>query len=369
MDISTPILFTDLKSAYLELKDELDEAHQRVMNSGWYLLANELAAFEEEYASYCGVKHCVGVGNGLEALILLLRAYEIGPGDEVIVPSNTYIATWLAVSYVGATIVPVEADLQTYNLDPNLLANHINAHTKAIIPVHLYGQPAAMDEINSIAQQHNLIVIEDAAQAHGAYYRDRRAGSLGHAAGWSFYPAKNLGAFGDGGAITTNDSYIAEKVRSLRNYGSKTKYVHEIIGGNSRLDEFHAAGLRVKLKYIDQWNERRKNIAKLYSEKLANTSLILPYTPNWADPVWHLFVIRSEQRQALQDFLAAKHIHTQIHYPTPPHKQQAYQAMNHLSYPISELMHQQVVSLPMGPHLSLSQAQQVTEQILSFSNA
>lgn len=367
--MTSPILFTDLKSAYLELKAELDESHQRVMDSGWYLLANELAAFEEEYARYCGVKHCVGVGNGLEALILLLRAYEIGPGDEVIVPSNTYIATWLAVTYVGATVVPVEPDLQTYNLDPNLLSAHINSRTKAIIPVHLYGQPAAMDEINQIARQHNLIVIEDAAQAHGATYRGKKTGTLGDAAAWSFYPAKNLGAFGDGGGITTNDSYIADKLRSLRNYGSKQKYVHEIVGGNSRLDEFHAAGLRIKLKYLDDWNQRRKYIARFYSEKLANSPLGMPYVPEWADPVWHLFVIRSKRRDQLQAYLAEKNIQAQIHYPTPPHKQGAYQAMNQLSYPISETIHQQVLSLPMGPHLSLDQAEQVTRQILSFINA
>lgn len=366
---TSPILFTDLKSAYKELKTELDEAHQRVLDSGWYLLADELAAFEEEFARYCDVKHCVGVGNGLEALILLLRAHEIGPGDEVIVPSNTYIATWLAVSYVGATPIPVEPIEQTYNINPDLLESHITSKTKAIIPVHLYGQPAAMDEIQQIAAKHSLIVIEDAAQAHGAFYRNRRVGGLGHAAGWSFYPAKNLGAFGDGGGITTNDAHIADKVRSLRNYGSKQKYVHDSIGGNSRLDEFHAAGLRIKLKYLDSWNARRKQIAESYHQHLKIDNLILPSVADWADPVWHLFVIRSPQRQALQAFLTQHNIQTQIHYPTPPHKQNAYQSMSHWSLPISENLHKEVLSLPMGPHLSGEQIEEVIARIMSFDHA
>lgn len=362
----TTVPFLDLKATYLELKNDLDEAYHRVMQSGWYLLSEELAGFESEFADYCGVKHCVGVGNGLEALILLLKAYEIGPGDEVIVPSNTYIATWLAVSYVGAKPVPVEPINDTYNLDPSLIEQAITTRTKAILPVHLYGQAADMDGINQIANKYNLIVIEDAAQAHGALCNGKRAGSLGHAAGWSFYPGKNLGAFGDAGGITTNDQYIAEKVKVLRNYGSRKKYVNEMQGSNSRLDELHAAGLRVKLKYLDQWNQRRKTFAQFYLNALSASSLILPITANFADPVWHLFVIRSTARQEFMQHLTEKGINTQIHYPIPPHKQQAYQAMNHLSFPISEKMHEEVVSLPIGPHLSQSQIEKVVEHVLNF---
>jgi dTDP-4-amino-4,6-dideoxygalactose transaminase len=346
--------FLDLKAPYLELRKELDEVWQRVMESGWYLLGRELDAFETEFAAYCGVRHCVGVGNGLEALHLILRAMEIGPGDEVIVPAHTYIATWLAVSYAGALPVPVEADETTYNMDPVLIEAAITGRTRAIMPVHLYGQPAEMDAINEIAGRYGLRVIEDAAQAHGASYKGKRTGSLGNAAGFSFYPGKNLGAMGDGGAVVTDDERLAGKVRILRNYGSSVKYRHEVMGFNSRLDELQAALLRVKLKHLDSWNERRCRIADRYSEALRQCGLLLPFVPPWAAPVWHLYVVRSAERSELAERLTAAGIGWLIHYPVPPHLQEAYKELCHSpgSFPITERMSQQVLSLPIGPHMT-----------------
>ncbi|MBC7343529.1 MAG: DegT/DnrJ/EryC1/StrS family aminotransferase [Clostridia bacterium] len=345
--------FLDLKSAYLELKDELDSAYQRVMESGWYILGSEVDAFEREFAAYCGVKHCIGVGNGLDALHLTLRAAGIGPGDEVIVPANTYIATWLAVSYAGATPVPVEPNERTYNIDPTRVEAAITCRTKAIMPVHLYGQPADMDPILEIAQRHGLWVFEDAAQAHGARYKGRRIGSLGDAAGFSFYPGKNLGAFGDGGAVTTNNDELAERIRALRNYGSQVKYINRYKGLNSRLDELQAALLRVRLRRLDGWNARRSMVAATYSQALVETDLILPYVPEWAEPVWHLYVVRSRARDVLQKRLADAGIGTLIHYPIPPHLQDAYKDLGFSrgAYPITERLAQEVLSLPMGPHL------------------
>jgi len=354
------IPFNDFASPYQELKAELDEAYTRFMHSGWYILGNEVEAFEQEYAAYCGTKYCVGVGNCLEAMHLVLRAWNIGPGDEVIVPSNTYIATWLAVSHAGAKPVPVEPDPSTHNLNPALIEVAVTPHTKAILPVHLYGQPANMDQIMALAEKHGLKVLEDAAQAQGAKYKGRRAGALGHAAGHSFYPTKNLGAFGDGGAVTTNDSKLADKVRTLRNYGSKKRYYNEVIGYNSRLDELQAAFLRVKLRHLDEWNERRSKIAAVYLDGLKAESgkqraeIILPFVPDWATPVWHLFVIRHPQRDALQQKLTEAGIGTLIHYPVPPHRSGAYSAM-HLApgaLPIAEAIASTVLSLPIGPHLS-----------------
>jgi len=349
------IPFLDLKAPYLELKEELDNAYYQVMNSGWYLLGQQLEAFESEFAAYCEAKYCVGVGNGLEALHLILRAMDIGQGDEVIVPANTYIATWLAVSYAGATPVPVEPDEKTYNIDPNRIESAITERTKAILPVHLYGQPADMEAINQIARRYNLKVVEDAAQAHGAYYKNKRVGGLSNAAGFSFYPGKNLGAFGDGGAVVTNDWQIAEKVKILRNYGSKIKYHNEIKGFNSRLDEVQAAWLRVKLAKLDEWNRRREEIANLYNQALKDfPGLTLPHVPDWASPVWHLFVIRHPERTRLQKHLAEVGIGTLIHYPIPPHLQSAYSEMNGRtgSFIISEQLANQVLSIPIGPHLS-----------------
>lgn len=353
------IPFLDLQATYVELKEELDEAVSRVLSSGWYILGAEVAAFEREFAEYVGVKHCIGVGNGLDALYLSLRALGVGPGDEVIVPSNTYIATWLAVSYTGATPVPVESDPRTYNLDPERVEDAITQRTRAIIPVHLYGQPADMEPIMAVAQRCGISVLEDAAQAHGARYKGKPVGSLGHAAGWSFYPGKNLGAFGDGGAVTTNDDDLADQIRVLRNYGSREKYVHEAVGVNSRLDEIQAAVLRVKLRHLDAWNERRRKVARTFLTELADTGLTLPYVPEWVTPVWHLFVVSTQWRDALKQMLHEAGVGTLVHYPIAPHLQAAYR---HLRLgtgmaPQVETTSRQVLSLPMGPHLDDSQLQ------------
>jgi dTDP-4-amino-4,6-dideoxygalactose transaminase len=360
--------FLDLKASYLEIQDELDAAYQRMMDSGWYILGAEVRAFEAEYAAYIGVKHCVGVGNGLEALQLILRAYGIAAGDEVIVPANTYIATWLAVSGAGATVVPVEPRERTFNLDPERVEAAITARTKAILPVHLYGQTAEMDAINEIARRHGLKVIEDAAQAHGAKYKGRRAGALGDAAGWSFYPTKNLGAYGDAGAITTDDDKLAEQLRLLRNYGSTEKYYNAVKGVNSRLDELHAAMLRVRLSHLDEWNARRARIAAMYLTELQATNLLLPTVIDGAQPVWHLFVVRSVERDELQRFLKAAGIGTLVHYPVAPHLQEAYQEMGlgAGTYPITEAIHREVLSLPIGPHLTEADAARVVEAVQAF---
>ena len=359
--------FLDLKSPHEELRIELRQAFERVLDSGWYILGNEVRQFEKEFAAYCEAEHCIGVGNGLEALHLILRAYGIGEGDEVIVPSNTYIATWLAASYAGATPVPVEPDEDTYNIDPALIEAAITPRTKAIIAVHLYGQPADMDPINAIAKKHSLKVIEDAAQAHGARYKGQRVGSLGDAAGFSFYPGKNLGAIGDGGAVTTNDAELAEKVRVLGNYGSRIKYHNEVKGFNSRLDEVQAAFLSVKLVKLEEWNSRRKVLANSYIEGLNGSGLILPHVPDWADPVWHIFVIRSASRAKFQHALQASGIESMIHYPIPPHLQGAYAELGMIegSFPIAEQIHREVMSLPIGPHLEDVTLVEVIKCILS----
>jgi dTDP-4-amino-4,6-dideoxygalactose transaminase len=358
--------FLDFVGPYEELKPELDAAYERFMRSAWYILGKECEAFEQEFAAYCGSKYCIGVGNGLEALHLLLRAYGVGKGDEVIVPSNTYIATWLAVSYADATVVPVECDPRTYNLDPARVAAAITSRTKAIMPVHLYGQTADMDPIMTIAAKHGLKVIEDNAQAQGAWYKGRRTGSLGHAAGHSFYPGKNLGAYGDGGAITTDDAEIADKVRTLRNYGSKQKYYNEIKGYNSRLDEMQAALLRVKLKVLDQWNQRRAMVAQRYLKEIKPTAgLVLPAVPDWAESVWHLFVVRHPKRDELQQKLTAAGIGTLIHYPVPPHLSGAYAdaGWKRGDFPLAESSADTVLSLPIGPHVTPEQAGQVIEAV------
>ena len=347
------IPFLDLRATYLELKFEIDEAITRVLDSGHYILGSEVEAFEAEYASYCEAKYCVGLANGLDALHLALLAVGVGLGDEVIVPSNTYIATWLAVSQCGAIPVPVEPDERTYNLNPDLIEAAITNKTKAILPVHLYGQPADLDPILEIARKYNLKVIEDGAQAHGARYKGQRIGSHSDVVAWSFYPGKNLGAFGDGGAVTTNNPEVANRIRLLRNYGSREKYVNEVRGFNSRLDPIQAAVLRVKLKYLDEWNERRKVIAKAYISAISCSTLILPYVPNWADPVWHLFVIRSAKRDELQEQFRNFKIGTLIHYPIPPHMQEAYSPLSFdkNNFPLASKLANEVISLPIGPHL------------------
>lgn len=358
--------FLDLERLHATIRKKLDQAFCRVMDSGWFVMGPELEAFEFEFAEYCGVKHCVGVGNGLEALYLLLISYGIGPGDEVIVPSNTFIATWLAVTRCGATPIPVEPDIHTRNIDPIQISSAITTRTKAIIPVHLYGQPADMDLINEIALQNGLVVIEDAAQSQGARYKNRRAGSLGHAAATSFYPGKNLGALGDGGAVLTDDLMIAERVKQIRNYGSVTKYHHEIVGYNSRLDEIQAAFLRVKLSKLDEWNQKRQKIAELYTELLSNTSLELPLFPDYVEPVWHLYVIRTNQRNALQEYLKKEGIATAIHYPIPPHMQACYKNYEHMSLPVCELLSKEILSLPMSPLLKYEEQIHVASAVRSF---
>ena len=361
--------FLELKSTYNELKDELDEAVAKVMESGYFILGPTVEAFEREYAAFLGVKHCIGLSNGLDALHIALVAMGVGPGDEVIVPSNTYIATWLAVTYTGAIPVPVEPVENTYNLDPEKIEAAITPRTKVILPVHLYGQPVDMHPIIEVAKRHNLQVLEDAAQAHGARYKGKPVGGLGDIAAWSFYPGKNLGAFGDAGAITTNSDALADKVRVLRNYGSRVKYVNEVVGFNTRLDEMQAAVLRVKLNKLEEWNDRRRKIAAFYLENLQDTGLFLPVVPDWADPVWHLFVIRHPRRDALQKYLGQTGIGTLIHYPIPPHLQEAYANLNlkEGALPISEAIHREVLSLPMGPHLSIEQAGQVVEALKQYS--
>jgi dTDP-4-amino-4,6-dideoxygalactose transaminase len=364
------IPFLDLGAAYKELKPEIDAAIARVLDSGWYIGGPEVETFEAEYATYCEAQHAIGVANGLDALHLALRAMGVGPGDEVIVPSNTYIATWLAVSQCGATPVPVEPDERTYNINPALIEAAISPRTKVILPVHLYGQPADMDPILAIARKHGLRVLEDGAQAHGARYKGQRIGAHGDAVAWSFYPGKNLGALGDGGAVTTNDPELADRIRVLRNYGSRVKYVNEVQGYNSRLDPLQAAILRVKLAHLDEWNARRSAIAARYQAGLGGCGLTLPHVPNWAEPVWHLYVVQHPQRDALQKALVSAGVGTLIHYPIAPHLQQAYAAAGHSrgTLPLAEQMAERVLSLPMGPHLPTTHVQPVIESLIACTH-
>jgi dTDP-4-amino-4,6-dideoxygalactose transaminase len=362
----TQVPFLDLQRIHREIRGPLEAAFHRVLDSGWFIMGPEVEAFEAEFAQYCGVQHCVGVGNGLDALHLLMRAYGIGPGDEVLVPANTFIATWLAVSQCGAIPVPVEPSPDTYNIDPDALSAAITPRTRAIIPVHLYGQPADMDPINALARRHGLVVIEDAAQAQGAAYKGKRAGSLGNAAATSFYPGKNLGALGDGGAVLTNDASIADKVRLLRNYGSRVKYEHQDTGYNTRLDEMQAAFLRVKLGLLDDWNAQRCTLAGIYNGQLRGAGLGLPWVPVWADPVWHLYVVRSSKRDALRAHLEKHGISTVIHYPIPPHRQACYTEYSGHSLPLAETLANEVLSLPMSPFLTEQEAAQVVEAVRTF---
>lgn len=355
------IPFLDLAAPYLELKSELDEAIARVVSSGWFIGGAEVDQFEAEFASFCDATHAVGVANGLDALHLALRAMDVGPGDEVIVPSNTYIATWLAVSQCGAIPVPVEPDARTFNIDPAKIEAAITPRTRVILPVHLYGQPADMDPILAIARKHGLRVLEDGAQAHGARYKGTRVGAHGDAVAWSFYPGKNLGAMGDGGAVTTNDPQLADRLRVLRNYGSRVKYVNEVRGYNSRLDPLQAAILRVKLAHLADWNLRRSAIAAIYQQGLTGCGLVLPYVPDWAEPVWHLYVVQHSQRGQLQKSLSDAGVSTLIHYPIPPHLQDAYGdlQLGKGAFPLAERMHEEVLSLPMYPTMTKEQVEQV----------
>jgi len=361
------IQFLNLKQINSEYQTEINEAIQRVLDSGRYILGREVESFEQEFAQYCRTKFCIGVANGLDALSLIIRAYGFSQNDEIIVPANTYIASILAISQNDCTPVLIEPDINTYNIDPDKIEEKITLKTKAIMAVHLYGQTAEMDKINEIAKKYNLKVIEDSAQAHGAVYKNTRTGNLGNASGFSFYPGKNLGALGDGGAITTNDIELAEKLRALRNYGSHTKYENLYKGVNSRLDEIQAAILRVKLKYLDKDNEKRRKIAGLYRENIKNEQIILPQIENETSHVWHLFVIRTKNREKLQNYLSNNEIQTLIHYPISPHKQQAYKEWNNLSLPVTELMHNEVLSLPISPVMAENEVNKIINVINKYT--
>ena len=362
--------FLDLRAAYDEVRPAIEEAMLRALRSGYYIGGPEVIAFEKAYASYCSVEHCVGVANGLDALKLALVALDIGLGDEVIVPSNTFIATWLAASDRGATCVAVEPDPRTYNIDPDRIAAAITPRTRAIIPVHLYGQPADLAPILAIAEAHGLAVIEDAAQAQGARYDGERIGGHGKLCTWSFYPGKNLGALGDAGAITTNDAALAERLRRLRNYGSPVRYQHEELGFNSRLDPVQAAALGVKLEHLDRWNTRRQAIAARYNQAFTDTGLILPFVPDNIEPVWHLYCVQHEQRDALRGKLDSVGVETLIHYPVPPHLQPAYGFRGEVegTYPEAELIAKRVLSLPIDPTMNDTQVDYVIAQVIKLAN-
>jgi dTDP-4-amino-4,6-dideoxygalactose transaminase len=355
--------FQNFIAPYHELKAELDEAYFRFMESGWLVLGKETASFEEEYAAYCEADHCVGVAHGLDALHLALRALDCGPGDEVIVPSNTYIATWLAVTQAGATPVPVEPDPSTYNIDPARVEAAITPRTKVILAVNLYGQPCDYDPLLVLARRHGIMLAIDNAQAQGARCADRRTGGIADIECHSFYPSKNLGAYGEAGAVTTNDASLADRVRVLRNYGSRARYQNEVPGYNSRLDELQAAFLRVKLRHLDAWNARRSTLAELYLTQLStlNSQFILPSIPSWASPVWHIFAVRHPQRDALQNYLTGLGIQTIIHYPIPPHLSGAYQSLGlqRKDFPIASQLADEVLSLPIGPHIPSEQVRKI----------
>lgn len=353
------IKFLDLKKINEQYEIAFQEKLKLVLENGWYILGNEVAAFENNFANYCGTKHCIGVGNGFDALVLIFKGYiqlgKLQKGDEVIVPANTYIASILAILEADLVPILVEPKLETYNVNPDLILEKITSKTKAILAVHLYGQLAEMEAINEIAQQNNLLVIEDAAQAHGVISDFGKSGNVSNAAAFSFYPGKNLGALGDGGAVTTNDEVLAKTIQSLRNYGSEAKYQNKYVGVNSRLDEIQAAFLNVKLPNLDAENTIRRAIAKRYINEIKNSKIILPFWDFSENHVFHLFVIRTEKRDDLQQYLLDKGIQTMIHYPIPPHKQKAFESLNHLSFPITEKIHQEVLSLPISPVLTMDE--------------
>jgi len=365
------ILFLDLKKVNEQYRLQFEDAVKDVLDAGWYILGKQDEKFEEEFAAYCGTKHCIGVANGLDALILILEAYkELGRlkhDDEVLVPSNTYIASILAVSKAGLTPVLVEPDPRTFLIDPNNVEEKITSRTKAILPVHLYGQLCDMSAINALAQKHNLLVIEDSAQSHGALQNGKRSGNLGHASGFSFYPGKNLGALGDGGAITTSDDKLAETVRALRNYGSQKKYVNLYKGINSRLDEMQAALLRVKLQHLDTANAKRRMAADYYMQHITNRKITLPTLVENEGHVWHLFVVKTAERDRFQKYLDENGVQTVIHYPIPPHKQPAYKEWSHHTYPVSESLHRQVISLPISDVINVEELAKVSQIINAFS--
>jgi len=342
------IPFLNFEPMHIEIRNEIIDAFKGIYDNNWFVLGPSVEAFEEEFSNYCGTNYCISCGNGLDALSIILRGYDIGEGDEVIVPSNTYIATALAVSYVGAKVVFVEPDIKTFNIDVNKIEAAITKKTRAIIAVHLYGSPAETDKIKVICEKYNLKLIEDAAQAHGAVYNGKKAGNLGDAAGFSFYPGKNLGALGDGGAIVTNDSALADKVRAIRNYGSVVKYYNEYKGVNSRLDEVQAEFLRVKLKSLDKWNADRQKSVKLYLEKIKNSKIIIPFINSVDKSIWHVFAVRTEYRDELKIYLRDNGIDTLIHYPVPIHLQKAYKDLEYKigDFPVAETISKTVLSLP-----------------------
>lgn len=364
------IPFLDLHKINKPYEKQFQRKLQDVMDSSWYILGSEVKIFETNFAKFCGATHAIGVGNGLDALILIFKAYiqlgKLKKGDEIIVPANTYIASILAILQADLVPVLVEPSIETYNINPDLIEEKITPKTKIILAVHLYGQVAEMNEINRIATKHNLLVVEDAAQAHGAFLNDKRAGNLANAAAFSFYPGKNLGALGDGGAITTNDDKLAEIIKSLRNYGSKTKYYNDHIGINSRLDEIQAAFLNIKLKNLDSDNRQRNMFANYYLSNINNPKIILPKYQGNINHVFHLFVIRTENRVKLQDYLLKDDIYPLIHYPVPPHKQKALLQFNHLSFPITERIHEEVISLPMSPVLTVDQIKYVVKVLNDY---
>ncbi len=362
--------FLEIKNTYQDLQPSMDNLWNKLHSKSHYILGEEVENFEKEFADFLGVKYAIGVGNGFDALTLSLKALNIGAGDEVIVPVHTFIATWLAVSSVGAKPVPVDVQASSFNIDSTHIEQAITKNTKAIIPVHLYGSPAEMEIISNIAKKYNLAVLEDAAQAVGGSYKSRKVGSLGDIAGFSFYPSKNLGCFGDGGAVVTNDDFLYERVKLLRNYGSHDRYYHEIAGINSRLDELQAGILSIKLKEVSNWNRRRSEIANFYSREFKNIpGLIPPILPDNRDEhVWHLYVVRCTKRNELKEHLLANGIHTQIHYPCPPHLQKAYQHLEYKQgdFPVAEKLANEVLSLPIGPHLSQQQAEHTVRTVKEF---
>lgn len=361
------IKFLDLYKINERYREQIDNRIKKVLDSGWYLLGKEDENFEKNFTQFCGTKYAIGAANGLDALNLIIKAYGFKKGDEIIVPANTYVASILAISENGCTPVLVEPDINTYNIDPALIEEKITENTKAIMVVHLYGQAVQMDKIWELAKRYNLKIIEDSAQAHGAIYSGKRTGNLGDASGFSFYPGKNLGCMGDGGAVTTNDEQLAEKIKALRNYGSKIKYQNIYKGVNSRLDEIQAAILDVKLKYLDEDNNKRREISKYYRENIKNSKIILPQIYDENAHVWHIFAVRTEKRDEFQTYLYDNCIQTLIHYPTPPHKQKCYEEWSHLSFPISEEIHRTIISLPISPVMTEDEVNKVVEVVNKYN--
>lgn len=362
------IKFLDLQKINERYRVQIDARIKNILDSGWYLLGKEDETFEKNFAKFCKVKHAIGAANGLDALNLIIKAYGFKAGDEIIVPANTYIASILAISENGCTPVLVEPDINTYNINPNLIEEKITENTKAIMVVHLYGQAVQMDKIWELAKRYNLKIIEDSAQAHGAVYKGRKTGNLGDVSGFSFYPGKNLGCMGDGGAVTTNDDDLAEKIRAIANYGSKVKYNHIYKGINSRLDEIQAAVLDVKLKRLDEDNARRREISKYYRDNIKNPLIILPKVYDENAHVWHIFAVRTDERDKFQDYLKDNGIQTLIHYPTPPHKQKCYSEWNDKSFPVSEEIHRTIISLPISPVMTDDEAKKVVKVINEYKS-